>query len=94
MDPLCPLTKNETATSTTAAAASNLTPEVPPDPIQQGEIRLHSWMLYTPQAPVLDLKGQNITSLLDLTDAFNQLHVCPTEDNQQEESSPNGGRKS
>ena len=50
-----PLTNNETATSNTAAAASNLTPEILPDPLQPREIRLHSWMLYTPQAPVLDL---------------------------------------
>ena len=86
-----PLTNNETATSTAAAAASNLMPEIPPDPVQPGEIRLHSWMLYTPQ--VLDLRGQN-TSILDLMDTFHQLHVCPTEDNQQGKSSPNGRRKS
>ena len=42
-----PPTNNETATST-AAAASKLTPEIPPDPVQPGEIRLHLWMLYTP----------------------------------------------
>ena len=52
---LTPLANNEMATSNTAAAASNLTPEIPPDPVQPGEIRLHSWMLYTPQAPVPDL---------------------------------------
>ena len=86
------LTNNKTATST-AAAAGNLTPEIPPDPVQPGEIRLHSWMLYTPQAPVLDLRAQNITSILDLTDAFHQLHLCPTEDDQQGESSPNGRKK-
>ena len=89
-----PPINNETATSTTAAAASNLTPEIPPDPVQPGEIRLHSWMLYTPQAPVLDLRGQNITSPLDLTDTFHQLCLCPTENDQQGESSPNGRRKS
>ena len=43
-----PPTNNKTATSTAAAAASNLTPGIPPDPVQPGEIRLHSWMLYTP----------------------------------------------
>ena len=48
------LTNNKMATST-AAAASNLTPEIPPDLVQPGEIRLHSWMLYTSWAPVLDL---------------------------------------
>ena len=89
-----PPTNNETATSTTAAAASNLTPEILPDPVQPGEIRLHSWMLYSPQAPVLDLQGKNITSTLDLVDTFHQLHLCPTENDQQGESSPNGRRKS
>ena len=69
-----PLTNNETASSTTAAAAaaSNFTPEIPPDTAQLGEIRLHSWMLYTQQATVLDLRGQNVTSTLDLMDAFHQ----------------------
>ena len=57
-------------TSTAAVAASNSTPEILPDPVQPGEIRLHSWMLYTPQTPVLDLRGQNVTSTLDLVDAF------------------------
>ena len=28
------------------------------DSLQPGEIRLHSWMLYTSQAPVLDLTGE------------------------------------
>ena len=89
-----PLTNNETTTSTTAAASSNFTPEILPDPVQPGEIRLHSWMLYTPEAPVLDLRGQSITSTLDLRYASNQLRLCPTEDNTQGESSPNGRRKS
>ena len=30
------------------------------DPLQPGEVRLHSWMLYIPQAPVLDLTGEHI----------------------------------
>ena len=75
-----PPTNKETPTSTAAAAASNFTPEILPDPAQPVEIGLHSWMLYTPQAPVLDLRGQNITSTLDLGDAFHQLCLCPTED--------------
>ena len=89
-----PLTNNETTTSTTAAASSNFTPEILPDQVQPGEIRLHSWMLYTPQAPILDLRGQSITSTLDLRDTFHQLHLCPTEDDTQGESSPNDRRKS
>ena len=35
-------TNNEMAASNTAAAASNSTPEILPDPLQPGEIRLHS----------------------------------------------------
>ena len=51
-----PLTNNEAATSNAAAAAaSKSTPEILPDPLQPGEIRLHSWQLYIQQAPVLDL---------------------------------------
>ena len=52
------------------AAASNLIPEIPADPLQPGEIRLHSWQLYTPQAPVLDLRGKKVTSTLDLVMLF------------------------
>ena len=89
-----PPTNNEMATSNAAAASSNSTPEIPPDPIQPGEIRLHSWMLYSPQAPVLDLRGKNVTSTLDLADTFHHLHLFPTENDQQGESSPNGRRKS
>ena len=89
-----PPTNNETATSHAAAAASNSTPEIPADPLQPGEIRLHSWQLYTPEAPVLDLRGKKVTSTLDLADTFHELHLCPTDDDQQEESSPNGRRKS
>ena len=89
-----PPTNNDATTSSTAAAPSNFTPEIQPDPVQPGEIILHSWMLYTPQAPVLDLGDQNITSTLDLRDAFHQLRLCPTEDETQGEPSTNGRRKS
>ena len=89
-----PPTNNETASSNTPVAASNPTPEIPVDPLQPEEIRLHSWQLYTPKAPVLDLRGKKVTSTLDLVDAFHELHLCPTDNNQQEESSPNGKRKS
>ena len=87
-------TNNDTTTSSTAAAASNFTPEIQPDPVQPGEIRLHSWMLYTPQAPVLDLRGQNVMSTLDLRDAFHELCLCSKEDETQGEWLTNGKRKS
>ena len=89
-----PLTNNETATSNAAAAASNSTPEIPAGPLQPGEIRLHSWQLYTPEASVLDLRGKQVTSALDLAGIFHELGLCTTDDNQQDESSPNGRRKS
>ena len=65
-----PPTNNNTTTSSAAAAAINFTPEIQLDPVQPGEIRLHSWMLYTPQALVQDLRGQNVTSTLDLRDTY------------------------
>ena len=86
--PPTPPTNNKTTTRATAAAAGNFTP------VQPGEVRLHFLMLYTPQAPVLHLRGQNVTSTLDLRDAFYQLRLCPTEDDTQGELSPNGRRKS
>ena len=89
-----PPTNNDTTTSSAAAVAGKFTPEIQPDPVQPGEIRLHSWMLYTPQAPVLDPRGQNVMSTLDLRDAFHQLHLCPKEDETQGEQSTNGRRKS
>ena len=90
-----PPTNNDTTTSSAAAAASNFTPEIQPNPVQPGEIQLHSWMLYTPQAPVLDLqRDQNVTSALNLRDVFHQLHSCPTEDETQGEPLTNGRRKS
>ena len=89
-----PPTNNKVATSNTAAAAaSNLPPEIPADPLQPGKIRLHSWQWYTPEAPVLDFRGKKVTSTLDLADAFHKLCVCSTDSDQQVESSTNGRRK-
>ena len=36
------------------------------DPLQPGEIHLHSWMLYTSQAPVFDLTGEHIKTKEDI----------------------------
>ena len=35
------------------------------DPLQPGEICLHSWILFTSQAPILDLTGKDIKSKKD-----------------------------
>ena len=60
-----PPTNNKVATTNSAAAVCNQPPEIPADPLQPGKIQLHSWQLYTPEAPVLHLRGTKITSTLD-----------------------------
>ena len=40
------------------------------DPLQPGEVRLHSWMLYTPQAPILDLTGSPIKTKENIEAVF------------------------
>ena len=47
-----PSKNNTTPTEDLAAAADPTLFDT--DPLQPGEIRLHSWMLYTSQAPILD----------------------------------------
>ena len=89
-----PLQNKDTPKSSGAAAADKFTPVIEPNPVQPGEIRLHSWMLYTPQAPVLNLREETITSDLDLRHTFHQLHLCPEEDEEYPEQCPNGRRKS
>ena len=46
---------NNTSTADQAVAADPTLFDT--DPLQPGEVCLHSWMLYTSQAPVLDLTG-------------------------------------
>ena len=76
-----PPSNKDTPEPSGTAAADKFTPVIEPDPVQPGEIRLHLWMLYMPQAPVLNLRKESITSTLDLRDAFHQLCLCPEEDN-------------
>ena len=59
------------------------------DPLQPGEIRLHSWMLYTSQTPVLDLTGEHIKTKEDIEATFHALNLCP----QEEEEEKSNGRK-
>ena len=53
------------------------------DPLQPGKIHLHSWTLYTSQAPILDLTGKDIKPKKDIEDAFHPLNLCPQEDNEE-----------
>ena len=76
---------NTTSTEDQAAAADPTLSDT--DPVQPGEIRLHSWMLYTSQAPVLDLTGEHIKTKEDIEATFHALNLCPQED---EEEKSNG----
>ena len=78
---------NTTSTGDQAAAVDPILFDT--DPLQPGEICLHSWMLYTSQAPVLDLTGKDIKSKKDIEDAFHTLNICPQEDNEEKSN----GRK-
>ena len=72
---------NNTPTADQAAAADPTLFDT--DPLQPGEIRLHSWMLYTSQAPVLDLTGEHIKTKEDIEATFHTLHLCPEEEEEQ-----------
>ena len=56
-----PPSNKDTPEPSGVAAVDKFTPVMEIDPVQPGEIRLHSWMLYTPQAPVLNLRQETIT---------------------------------
>ena len=60
------------------------------DPLQPGEIRLHLWMLYASQAPILDLTGEHIKTKEDIEATFHALNLCPQE---KEEGEKSTGRK-
>ena len=58
------------------------------DPLQPREIHLHSRMLYTSQAPVLDLTGEHIKTKEDIEATFHAFNLC-----QQEEEEKSNSRK-
>ena len=76
-----PLGENNMPTADQAAAADPTLFDT--DPLQPGEIRLHSWMLYTSQAPVLDLTGEHIRTKENIEATFHALHLCPQEEEEQ-----------
>ena len=84
-----PSENNTTPTADQAAAADSTLFDT--DPLQPGEIHLHSWMLYTSQAPVLDLTGEHIKTKEDIEATFHTLNLCPQEG---EEQKSNGRKES
>ena len=81
-----PQGKNNNMPTTDQAVAADPT-LFDTDPLQPGEVHLHSWMLYTSQAPVLDLTGEHIKTKEDIEATFHTLHLCP------EEEHKSGGRQ-
>ena len=80
------LSQNNTTPPGDKAAAADPT-LFDTDLLQPGEICLHSWMLYTSQAPILDLTGKDIKSMKDTEHTFHALNLHPKENN---EEKPNG----
>ena len=80
--------ENNTVTTGDQAAAADPT-LFDTDPLQPGEIHLYSWMLYTSQAPILDLTGEHIKTKEDIEATFHDLNLCP----QVEEEEKSNGRK-
>ena len=60
-----PPSNKDTPDPGSATVADKFTPVIEPDPVQPREIRLHSWMLYTSQAPVFNLREETIISTLN-----------------------------
>ena len=85
------LSPSENNTMPTGDQAAAVDPTlVDTDPLQPGKICLHSWMLYTSQAPILDLTGEHIKTKEDIEAAFHTLNLCPQED---KEKKSNGRKK-
>ena len=80
--------KNNTMPTGDQAAAEDPT-LFDTDPLQPGKIRLHLWMLYTSQVPILDLTGEHIKTKKDIEAAFHALSLCLQEDKEEKSN----GRK-
>ena len=78
---------NNTLTADQAAAADPTLFDT--DPLQPGEVCLHLWVLYTSQAPVLNLTGEHIKTKEDIEATFHAIDLCP----QEEEEQKSDGRK-
>ena len=60
------------------------------DPLQPGQTHLHSWMLYTSQAPVLDLTEKDIKATQDFEQVFQGLNLCSMD---VQTNTPNGRKE-
>ena len=64
------------------------------DPLQPGEVSLHSWMLYIPHAPILELTGAHIKTEEDIEAAFQALNLCTHDKQKTDGTKGNKGKQS
>ena len=64
------------------------------DPLQPGEVCLHSWTFYTPQAPILDLTGEHIKTKEDIKAAFHSLNLCTHDEQKSDGAKGHKGQQS
>ena len=86
-----PHISNDHPSSREAAASDPPTFQV--DPTQEGEVRLHSWHLYTSQAPVLDLTNRSVTNTTGFLQAFDDLNLCLDSYNQSTHGRKTAGKE-
>ena len=64
------------------------------DPLQPGKVCLHSWMLYTPHALMLDLTGEHIKTKEDIKAAFHSLNLCTHDEQKSDGAKGNKAKQS
>ena len=84
-----PSSKNNTTSTGDQAAAAADPALFHTDLLQPGKIHLHSWMLYTSRAPILNLTEEHINTKEDIEATFHALNLCPQEDKEEKSN----GRK-
>ena len=82
-----PSENNTTFTGDQAAAADPTLFDT--EPLQPDKIHLHLWMLYTSQAPILDLTGEHVKTKEDIEATFHALNLGKQEDKEEKSN----GRK-
>ena len=84
---------NNNSPNTNQAEAANPT-FFKTDLLQPGEVCLHSWMLYTPYAPILDLTGTHIKTKEDIEAAFHALNLCTHNEQKSDGAKANKAKQS
>ena len=86
--------KVQTITVPTPIRQKQQTPHFLKQTKQPGEVCLHLWMLYTPQAPILELTGVHIKTKEDTEAAFHALNSCTHEEQKSDGKKANKAKHS